>query len=167
MVLDLEKIFRGKGMQRRVAEYLLRSGIRISPEGELLAGELEVSHISVSRALSIDRRVVKSTIDEILSKRSLREIYANLSVTPSLRELSPALGYGAIEVIPKDAAGKGIIAAIAGEISNAGIGIRQLIADDPMFDNPQLTVITDKPLPRKIIDKILKIGGVHKVVVLS
>jgi len=49
----------------------------------------------------------------------------------------------------------------------AGIGIRQVIADDPMFDNPELTVITEKPIPRELIDRLLKIAGVHKVVVLN
>jgi hypothetical protein len=166
-MLNLEKAFSGKGGQRRVAEYLLKHGIRVSPEGLLYAGELEVSQISVSRVLDVDRRVVKSTVESILGDDRLMRIYGNLAVTPSLRELAPVLGFGAIEIIPTDAASKGIVAGVTNLISGAGIGIRQVIADDPMFDNPELTVITEKPIPRNLIDKILKINGVHKVVVLN
>jgi predicted regulator of amino acid metabolism with ACT domain len=166
-MLDLEKAFSGRGGQRRVADYLLKHGIRVSPEGSLLAGELEVSQVSVSRVLDVDRRVVNSTIKSIMGDERLSSIYGNLSVTPSLRELASTLGYGAIEVIPTDAAGKGIVAGVTGVISRAEIGIRQVIADDPMFDNPELTIITEKPIPRTLIDKILKVKGVHKVVVLN
>jgi uncharacterized protein len=166
-MLNLEKAFSGRGGQRRVAEYLLKHGIRVSLEGLLMAGEVEVSHVSVSRVLNVDRRVVKSTVESILADEKLKRIFSSLSVTPSLRELAPVLGFGALEIVPKDAAGKGIVAQVTGIISDAGIGIRQVIADDPMFDNPELTVITEKPVPRGLIDKILRIGGVHKVVVLN
>jgi uncharacterized protein len=166
-MLNLEKSFAGRGGQKRVAEYLLKHGIKVSQEGLLMAGEVEASQVSVARVLDIDRRVVKSAIESILADEKLRGIFMNLAVTPSLRDLSPILGFGAIEIIPTDAAGRGIVAGVTAAISNAGIGIRQVIADDPMFDNPELTVITEKPIPRSLIDKLLRIGGVKKVVVLN
>lgn len=166
-MLDLEKSFSGKGSQRRVAEYLLKHGIRVSPEGLLFAGQVEVSQVSVSRVLNVDRRVVKSTIESIVSDEKMMRIFRNLSVIPSLRELAPILGFGAIEIVPTDAAGRGIVAGVTTAISAAGLGIRQVIADDPMFDNPELTVITEKPIPRSLIDKILRVSGVKKVVVLN
>ncbi|MFH0862264.1 MAG: amino acid-binding protein [Candidatus Altiarchaeota archaeon] len=166
-MLNLEAAFAGKGGQRRVAEYLLKHGLRVSPDGLILAGDVEVSQVSVARVLDVDRRVVKSTIESISGDEKLKAIFSKLSVTPSLKELAPALGYGAIEIIPTDAASQGIVAGVTNTISSAGIAIRQVIADDPMFDNPELTVITDKPIPRNLIDKILKISGVHKVVVLN
>ncbi len=150
-----------------MAEYLLKHGVRVTERGELMAGELEVTHISVSRVLDVDRRVVKATVDSINEDDRMKRIFRNLSVTPSLRELAPVLGYGAIEIIPTDAAGKGIVSGVTNTISNAGVGIRQVIADDPMFDNPELTVITEKPIPRNLIDKLLRVDGVHKVVVLN
>jgi len=166
-MIDLEGVFGSRGGQRRVAEYLLKHGIRISPEGLLMAGQLEVSQISVSRVLDVDRRVVKATIEGVLADAGLKKVFANLSVTPSLRELAPVLGYGAIEIIPTDAAGTGIVAGATKTLSDAGIGIRQVIADDPMFDNPELTIITEKPIPRGLIDKLLKVKGVKKVVLLN
>lgn len=166
-MLDLERVFAGRGGQRRAAEYLLKHGIRVSADALLWAGEVEVSQVSVARVLGVDRRVVKSAIESILSDLRLKGIFGALSVTPSLRDLAPVLGFGAIEIIPKDAQDKGIVAAVTGTISGSGIGIRQVIADDPMFESPELTVITEKPIPRNLIDRILKVKGVHKVVVLN
>jgi len=165
--IDLESVFSRRGGQRKVAEYLFKHGIACDDDGCLLAGELEVTHISVAKAVNVDRRVVKSTIESILDDADLRNIYASLSVTPSLRELAPVLGFGAIEIIPSDAAGKGIVASVTGVISDSGMGIRQVIADDPMFVNAELTIVTEKPIPRSLIDRILEIEGVHKVVVLN
>ncbi|MFH1056058.1 MAG: amino acid-binding protein [Candidatus Altiarchaeota archaeon] len=167
-MLNLDRAFAGRGGQRRVAEYLIKHGLRVSPDGLLRAGDVEVSQVSVARVLDVDRRVVKSTIGAVLRDRDLGKIFGSLSVTPSLRELAPVLGFGAVEIIPTNAAGKGIVAGVTSAISNAGVGIRQVIADDPVFaDNPELTIITDKPIPRNLIDKILKVKGVRKVVVLN
>jgi uncharacterized protein len=166
-MLDLDRVFSGRGSQRRVAEYLLKHGIRVPSEGLLLAGEVEVSQVSVARVLDVDRRVVKSAIDTLLADERTARVFGSLAVTPSLRDLAPVLGFGAIEIVPTDAAGKGIVAGVTSTISESGIGIRQVIADDPMFDSPELTIITEKPIPRSLIDRILRIGGVKKVVVLN
>ncbi|MBU0763129.1 MAG: amino acid-binding protein [Candidatus Altiarchaeota archaeon] len=166
-MLDLDRYFAGRGAQLKVAEYLVRNGLRVTVKGELLAGEVEVTQVSVANACKVDRRVVKSTLEYIKSEKNLMKVYSNLAVIPSLRDLAPVLGFGAIEIIPDDAAGKGIVAAVTSEISSTGMGIRQVIADDPMFDNPELTVVTEKPIPRNLIDRLLKISGVKKIVVLS
>jgi uncharacterized protein len=166
MLLDLERPFAGRGAQKRVAYYLLKNGVSVG-DGRLLAGDLEVSKASVARVLGVDRRVITSTIETIKSNEGLSRIFKALNVTASLRELAPVVGYGAIEIIPRNARDKGIVAAVSREISDAGIGIRQIIADDPMFDNPEMTLITDKPIPRELIDRILKVESVKKVVVLN
>ena len=166
-MLDLGEFFRGRGAQRRVAEFLLSRGIRVSKKGVLLANDLEVSVVSVARVLGVDRRVVRSAVDAIAGEARMFSIFSRLSVTPSLREIAPLLGYGAVEIVPDDASVKGIVAGVAGVISDYGIGIRQVVADDPMFENPELTVVTEKPIPRELIDLLLKVDGVRKVVVLS
>jgi len=166
-VLDILGAFARRGGQRRVAEYLLKHGIRISPDSLLWAGEAEVSQVSIARILEVDRRVVKAAITAVVGSPKLMAVYSNLAVTPSLRNLAAVLGYGAIEIVPRDAKDKGIVAAVAAIISSSGIGIRQVIADDPMFDNPELTVVTEKPIPRGLIDRMLRVKGVQKVVVLN
>ncbi|MCX6695952.1 MAG: amino acid-binding protein, partial [Candidatus Altiarchaeota archaeon] len=135
--------------------------------GLLLSNDVEVSMVSVARVLGVDRRVVRSAVDAILGDEKLSSVYGKLSMTPSLREIAPLMGYGAVEIVPTDAAGKGIVAGVTGLISDYGIGIRQVVADDPTFENPELTVVTERPIPRELIDKLLKVEGVKKVVVLS
>jgi len=166
-MFDLTVSFKGRGAQRRVAEFLLKRGIRISKKGVLQANDVEVSLVSVARVLGVDRRVVRSTVDYIAADKNLFSIYSKLSVTPSLRDVAPLMGYGAVEIIPTNAAAKGIVAGVTKVISDYGIGIRQVVADDPIFENPELTIVTEKPIPRELIDQLLKTPGVRKVVVLS
>lgn len=166
-LLGFESFFGGRGSQLKVAEYLLKNGIGVSGAGMLLASRLEVTQVSVAREVHVDRRVVKATIKTILGNDNLKKIFSNLSVTPSLRELAPVLGYGAIEIIPQNASGLGIVSHVSKVIYEQKMGIRQMIVDDPMFENAQMTIVTEKPIPRSLIDKILKIEGVHKVVVLN
>ncbi|MBN2013789.1 MAG: hypothetical protein JW778_01280 [Candidatus Altiarchaeota archaeon] len=166
-MLDIEKTFSRKREQKRIAEFLLKNAVRVSPDGRLFSKEIEIPHTSVAKVLEVDRRVVKSTIESILEKPRLRKIYTRLDSALLLRDVAPDLGYGAIEIIPTDAASKGIIAGITRIIVDSGISIRQIIAEDPMFENAETTVITEKPLPKKLIDEMLKIPGVKKITVLS
>ena len=165
-MLDIKKNFHRKKSQCRVAEFLLRNGIRISKK-KLFSCGIEVSPTKIARALGIDRRVVNSTVDTISCDPKLSKIFARLNSVLLLRDVAPELGFGAIEIIPSDAASRGIISGITGIIANAEIGIRQLTTDDPMFANAGMTIITEKPIPRELIDDMLQIEGVKKVIVLS
>ena len=93
MMLDIESRFKSKGAQKRVAEFLLKRGIRVSKKGELLVNDVEISAVSVARVLDVDRRVVKSAVNSILADERLSSVFGRLSVTPSLREIAPLLGF--------------------------------------------------------------------------
>jgi predicted regulator of amino acid metabolism with ACT domain len=166
-MLDIEKILSRRREQRRVAEFLLKNAVRVSGDGRLFSGEIEIPYTSIARVLEVDRRVVKATIYSILEHPRLKGIFSKLDSTLLLRDVAPDLGFGAVEIIPTDAASKGIVAGVAKIISDSGISIRQIIAEDPMFENAETTVITEKPLPRELIDKLLKVPGVKKVIVVS
>ncbi len=166
-MLNLEKKFSSKKGQLRVADFLLRNGIRISRDGRLLVNEVELSHVSIAKIAGVDRRIIKSTINSILKDKKLTAVFTKLSSTPLLRDVAPELGFGAIEIIPTDAASKGIVASITGIITDSGISIRQVLAEDPMFRNAQLTIVTEKPIPRELIDKMLQVKGVKKVIIIS
>ncbi|RLI92127.1 MAG: hypothetical protein DRO89_02660 [Candidatus Altiarchaeales archaeon] len=166
-MLNIEKILSRKREQKRVAEFLLRNAIRVSGDGRLFSRNIEIPYTSIARVLDIDRRVIRATIDSILREPRLRRVFTKLDSTLLLRDVAPELGYGAIEIIPTDAASKGIIAGVARIIADSGISIRQIIAEDPMFKNAETTIITEKPLPRELIDEMLRVPGVRKVTVLS
>lgn len=166
-MLDLEKTFARKREQKRVAEYLLKNAVRVTEDGGMYCRELEVPYTSVAKALDVDRRIVKSTVDAIRKDKRLKKIYAKLDSVLLLRDVAPELGFGAIEIIPTDAAKKGIVSGVAKVIVDSGISIRQIISEDPMFPGAETTVITEKPLPKHLIDRMLKIPGVKKIMVLS
>jgi len=166
-MLNIEKILSRKREQKRVAEFLLRNAIRVSGDGRLFSRNIEIPYTSIARVLDIDRRVIRATVDSILREPRLRRVFTKLDSTLLLRDVAPELGYGAIEIIPTDAASKGIIAGVARIIADSGISIRQIIAEDPMFENAETTIITEKPLPRELIDEMLRVPGVRKVTVLS
>jgi len=166
-MLDLEVFFTRRKGQLRVAEFILRNGLRVSPEGGLFFGEVEVSHTSVARVLGVDRRLVGAAIESILSDERLRGIYSKLDSMVCLRDVASELGFGAIEIIPEDAESRGIVASVARVVAGAGISARQITTDDPMFENAKMLVVTEKPLPRELIDRLLELSEVKKVVVLS
>ena len=160
----LDDVFSSRRGQRRVAEFMLRNGISIK-SGKLFFSGVELADVKVARALDVDRRVVRTTIDSIEKDKRLKDLYGKLSSTVLLKDVAPVLGFGAIEIVPKNASTKGIVASVAKVISEEGISIRQMITDDPMFSDAEMTVVTEKPIPRALIDKLLAIRGVKKVVV--
>ncbi|VVB52542.1 Uncharacterised protein [uncultured archaeon] len=165
--MDLEGEFGGKKGQLKVAEFLLRHGIRVSADGGLFAGGVELAYAKVGAVVGVDRRVVVGAVEEILKKPLLVDIFTRISTTPLLRDAAGALGYGALEIVPKDASASGIIAGVTRIVADAGISVRQVIADDPMFTDARLLIVTSKPVPRDLIDVVLKVEGVKEVVVLA
>jgi len=166
-MLDFDKTFSRKKGQAAVAEFMLKNAIRLSEEGEIFIGDIEIPHTSIARILEVDRRLIGETINTILNNDKFKKIFMNLNSTLLLRDVAPELGFGAIEIIPEDAASKGIITGVSKIISDAGISIRQITTDDPMFRNAEMSVVTEKPLPRELIDEILNLKDVKKVTVLS
>lgn len=165
-MLDLERKFGRKKAQLEVSEYLLRKGIRVSPEAGFFFGEVELSPSAIARALDIDRRVVSSTGEAIAKDPDLMKIFTKLGSTLLLRDVAPELGFGAIEVLPKDPSSRGIILGVVKIITDSGISIRQITTDDPMFSNAEMTVVTEKPIPKELIDRLLKLPEVEKVIVI-
>jgi predicted regulator of amino acid metabolism with ACT domain len=165
-MLLLGNAFSGKGGQKKVAEFMLRTGVCIK-NGKLFFSGVELSFVKVSRALGVDRRVVKATVATIAADKALRELYGKLGSTVVLKDVAASLGLGAIEIIPKNAQTKGIVASVARLISDEGISIRQVTIEDPLFSDAEMTVVTEKPIPRELIDKLLKVNGVRKVVVIN
>lgn len=165
-MLLLDKAFSGRRSQRKVAYFMLRNGVSVRDYGLFFAG-VELADVKLARTLNVDRRVIKATVETISGDRSLKEIFSKLGSTVLLKDVARSLGFGAIEIIPKNASARGIVANVAKLISDEGISIRQITTEDPMFSDAEMTVVTEKPIPRNLIDHLLKIKGVKKVVVVN
>jgi predicted regulator of amino acid metabolism with ACT domain len=165
-MLNLEEVFPRKKAQRQVAEFLLRKGIRVSPDAGFYVGDIAVSSAAIARSLDLDRRVVTEAADTIAKNPRLIKIFEKLNSTLLLKDVAPEMGYGAIELTVKDPSIKGIIAGVAKIIADADVSVRQITTSDPMFANV-MTVVTEKPIPRELIDRILALPGVEKVIIIN
>ncbi|MFH1126113.1 MAG: hypothetical protein V1703_03225, partial [Candidatus Altiarchaeota archaeon] len=83
----LDNAFKGRRGQKRVAEFMLKNGICIR-DGKLFFAGVELADVKVARALSIDRRVIKSTVETILKDKKLKDLYSKLGSTVLLKDVA-------------------------------------------------------------------------------
>jgi len=68
-------------------------------------------------------------------------------------------------LIPANASKPGILAGVAAIIAQAGISIRQVIMDDPeIVDDPHGFIVTEAPVPERLLPQIKQVDGVKSVV---
>src|SRR3990172_2994465 len=92
-----------------VVRKMLDLGIRVNEEGRLAVSDVEVGDIALSRALHVDRRVVRGAVEKIVADPELRQFFIRLRPGGvSLKEAAPQLGYRVIE-ITADASQPGVI----------------------------------------------------------
>jgi len=162
----VKKYFRSNPTQLKVARTLIELGFSIKDDGKIYCGSIEISPTKMAKALEIDRRVVKNTVESILSEPELREMFMKIkSAGPFFGDVAKQLGFGVI-VITADPKTVGIVAKASALIADEGISIRQIIAEDPeLYPEPKLTIVTEREVPGRIIPKFLKIPGVKHVTI--
>ena len=113
----------------------------------------------------MDRRVVTATLRTIGKNPELLRFFERLMPVCHLGEVAPLMGWGAIEIIPTSASKPGILAGVAGTIAEAGISVRQVIVDDPeVSDDPHAFIVTEQPVPERLLPRIKAVEGVKSVV---
>lgn len=160
----LKPHFRQFPAQERVAQLLVAMGFRVLG-GEVYAGTIELSDSAIGRAAGVDRRVVRATIRTIGGVAELRDFFSRLTPVCHLGDVAPLMGWGAIEIVPTNASKPGILAGVASIIADAGISIRQVVTDDPeIVDDPRGFIITEAPVPERLLPHIMAVPGVKSVV---
>lgn len=158
------KKFEKHPAQQKVLRVLFERGFQVNDEGKVISGAIEVAHTQLAKEAGVDRRVVDSTTEAILSDELLRKIFQNVRSIPFLRDVAPLLGLGVIIITPDDAAHKGIISDVSSVIARHDISIRQAVSDDPFFTaEPRLTIITDTKVPGSIVEELLALESVKGV----
>ena len=147
----------------RVVEKMIELGLSLN-NGKIYCGNLKISDKSLAIAADVDRRVIKSTIEVIMSDEDLYKIFTNiLPAGTLLKNIAKSLNLGVIE-IEVGSQNEGLLADITQIISKKGINIRQTYAEDNTFEeNPLLTIITENPIDSEVINEFLKIKGVNRV----
>jgi uncharacterized protein len=160
----LRPYFKGFPAQEKVAQLMVFYGLRVR-EGSVFAGDVKISDTALARAASVDRRVVTATVETIGKNPELANFFERLWPVCHLREIAPLMNWGAIEIVPSNASKPGILAGVAAIIAQAGISIRQVIMDDPeILDDPHGFIITEAPVPERLLPLIKQVDGVKSVV---
>lgn len=155
-----EKFPARMNVARKIVEY----GLCVGENGKIYCGNIEISDVAIARAVNVDRRSIKTTVDVILSDEQLAKIFRNITPAgPLVKDVAKDLGFGIVE-IEAEASNSGIIAKATDLIANKEISIRQVHAGDPeLEEHPRLTIITEKPIEGNLINEFLKIEGVKRV----
>ncbi|RLF09616.1 MAG: amino acid-binding protein [Thermoprotei archaeon] len=165
---SIVKKFEGSPAKLKVAKLLVEYGFRIGLNGKVYCGEVEIPDTKIARVLGVDRRVVRETVKYILADEVLKDVFSQLKPAGALlRDVATMFNYGVLEVRAKPDA-VGIIAGVTKILADAGIGIRQIHAEDPDLNpDPKLIIITEKPVPGDVIPKILKVPTVKSVTIIQ
>jgi len=156
--------FKGFPAQEKVAQIMVTYGLRVQ-DRSVYAGDIKLSDTAMARAVSVDRRVVTATVETIDKNPELRAFFDKLRPVCHLREVAPLMNWGAIEIVPTNASKPGILAGVAAIIAQAGISIRQVIMDDPeIVDDPHGFIVTEAPVPERLLPQIKQVDGVKSVV---
>ena len=99
---------------------MLEYGIRVSKDGKLFIGGLEVDYSALARDVGADRRVVKQTAEQIRADPFLFSIFSRITpVGASLLHVISSIGCSAI-IIEADPRAAGVISRVTGVLASMG-----------------------------------------------
>ncbi len=151
----------------KVAEAIVRHGFHIEAPGVIKCGDIRIPLKSLGQALGIDRSTVRATTEDICENEQLCEFFSLLRPAgPSLEKVRSVLGYGVVTIFVESPDSPGIVSEVTSMIAGYGIAIRQVLAEDvAIYQDPCLKVITEDPLPGRVIETLADIKGVRKVII--
>ena len=128
---NVKKRFERQVVRADIVKKMIESGIRVADKDKLFVGDVEVDYTAVAKAVGVDRRVVKQTVQQIRRDPYLEGIFSNIApFGSSLLNVVSKLGYSAI-VIESDPRKPGVMAAVAEVLAKHDMVIRQALAEDP------------------------------------
>lgn len=146
--------------QAEVARYMLETGIHVEGK-KLFFDKVALSHSQLANALEKDKRIVTATVKTIQENPKLYRIYSKLRPTCNLFDVALDMGWGVIGMDICYTGKPGTMGEITSIIGNGGISIRQ--AQCPATSAGLLYIITDTPIPAKVIEKIKKVDDVETI----
>jgi predicted regulator of amino acid metabolism with ACT domain len=156
--------FKGFPSQERVAMLLLKHGIRVE-KGTAYCNNIEQSDAAIARAAGVDRRVVRSALDQISSAPELDRVFRKLQSMLLLANVAPEINCTTVEIIPTDATMPGILAGIMDVIYRGGLSVRQAVVDDPgTRTDSHLIIVVDGHIPPELLPAMKQCRGVLSVI---
>jgi len=165
---NIKKEFSRQFVRPDVVRKMIECGMRVSEDLKIYVDDVEVDYTAVARAVDVDRRVVKQTVEQIRKSRYLYSLFSNLRpLGASLANVVSLLGYSAI-VIEADPKSPGVMAAVAEILSRNGMVVRQALADDPeMVSDAKMTLVVEGQLSGQTIAELNGLGVVKSLKILK
>lgn len=161
----IDEYFEGNYVQKKIAYLLLKYGLKISGN-KIYCGPIEQSSSKLARAISIDYRIVTDTIKKINEDPELKKVFSSIEPTPNFKNTAQLFGWGILEIMPENSHLPGIFAGVAKIIADERISIRQAIGEDyELTEDPKLIIVTEEPIPGKLITKIKQVPGVKAITI--
>jgi uncharacterized protein len=151
-----------------IVKKMIECGLRVSAQGGISVGDVEVDYTAVAKAVGVDRRVVKDTVTQIRANPYLFSIFSRIRpMGASVVEIVGELGYTAI-VIEGDPKSPGIMAAVAEILARHGMVVRQALADDPeMVPEAKLTLVIAGPLTGQAMEELNGLKSIKSMKILK
>ena len=161
----IEKMFRGYPSQEKVVAALLKSGIRVI-DGVAYCNDIELSDSAIGRAVNVDRRVVRSTLERIDSIPKLKQIFSKMISIALLSDVSDEMDCTTIEIVPENARVPGIMSEICAVVYRAGISIKQAVVVNTGYnsDEQHLVMVLDGRFPPEYLPRIRGCMGVKSII---
>ena len=151
-----------------VVRKMIECGMRVSDDLKLYVGNVEVDYLAVSRAVGVDRRVVKQTAEQIRKSPYLYSIFSSTKpLGTSLVDLVSLLGYTAV-VVEADPKSPGVMAEVAEILSRHGMVVRQAVAEDPeMVPDAKMTLVVEGQLTGQAMEELNGLKVVKSIKILK
>ncbi|MBI2185173.1 MAG: amino acid-binding protein [Thaumarchaeota archaeon] len=147
-----------------IVRKMVELGIRVSEDARFYLGDVEISDTAIARAVNVDRRVVRSSAEQILQDAQLKTILSKLKPSgASLVDVAQELGYQVI-VITADPHKPGVISVVTSILAEYGVVVRQALADDPdLTPEPKLTLVLQGTVPPEALVRARSVASVSSV----
>jgi predicted regulator of amino acid metabolism with ACT domain len=165
---NVRKQFQRQVVRPEIVRKFIECGMRVGKNDKIYVGDVEVGYTAISRALGVDRRVVKQTVQQIRGNRYLNSLFSKtMPLGTSLVELVSDLGYTAV-VIEADPRSSGVMAAVAEILSRHGNVVRQAVAEDPeMVPDAEMTLVTEGQLSGQAIAELNALKIVRSIKIMK
>ncbi len=165
---SIRKQFERQVVRPEIVRKMIECGMRVSDDEKIYVDDVEVDYTAVARALDVDRRVVKSTAQQIRRNRYLYSLFSKTRpLGTSLVDVVSQLGYTAI-VIEADPKSPGVMAGVAEILSRHGMVVRQAVAEDPeMVPDANMTLVVEGPLTGQAIEELNGLKVVRSIKILK
>lgn len=165
---NVRKQFQRQAVRPEIVRKFIECGMRVGDDDKIYVGNVEVDYTAVSRALGVDRRVVKQTVQQIRASRYLNSLFSKTKpLGTSLVDLVSQLGYTGI-VIEADPKSPGVMAAVAEILSRHGTVVRQAVAEDPeMVPDAKMTLVVEGQLSGRAVEELQSLKQVRSIKILK